>query len=214
MTNGLHSLRSGMLPRFAGDKRAGVAIMFAMSLIPLTLLTGMTVDYTRASLRQSQINAAADSAALLAVTPKMMAQSDQALITAATNAFNAEVALIPGINYSPSSLSVTVNDVGLSRTVTISYSAQSQNAFGNILGQQTINFTGTSQARHPLQVVEGQFQVLGGTGPAARLHASGPFLGILPNLPQTATAPASVSMRSIRSSILTRLCTCRALLAL
>ena len=43
---------------FAGGKRAGVAIMFALLLIPLTLLIGMTIDYSRASLRLAQLNAA------------------------------------------------------------------------------------------------------------------------------------------------------------
>jgi Flp pilus assembly protein TadG len=96
-----------MLRRFAGDKRAGVAIMFAMSLLPLTLLIGITIDYSRAAWRQAQLNAAADSAVLWAVKPALMPQADQALINAATNAFNAEVQSVGGINYDPSTLSVT-----------------------------------------------------------------------------------------------------------
>jgi Flp pilus assembly protein TadG len=145
MSKGLHGLRSG-IRRFAGGKRAGVAIIFALSLLPLTLLIGMAVDYSRASLRKVQLNAAADSAALSAVTPPMLSQSDQALSNRATSVFNAEVQNIPGITYNPATLTVSVSDSGLSRTVTVSYQAASQNAFATLLGMQTISFTGTSQA--------------------------------------------------------------------
>ena len=145
MLNGLHRLRSGMR-RFAGGEHAGVAIMFALLLIPLTLLIGMTIDYSRASWRQAQLNAAADSAVLWAVKPALMSQPDQALIDAATGAFNAEVARMSGINYSPANVSVSVNDAGLGRIVAVSYQAASQNAFGNLLGMQTISLSGSSQA--------------------------------------------------------------------
>jgi Flp pilus assembly protein TadG len=135
-----------MLRRFASDKRANVAIIFGMSLFPLTLLIGMTFDYGRAAWRQSQLNAAADSAVLWAVKPALMAQSDGAATNAATGAFNAEAQNIGGINYDPTTLSVTVQDVGMGRNVTLAYRASSQNAFGTLIGQQTIALTGTSQA--------------------------------------------------------------------
>jgi Flp pilus assembly protein TadG len=134
-----------MLRRFASDKRANVAIIFGISVIPLTLLIGMGVDYSRAAWRRTQLDAAADSAVLSALTPKMLSQSDQQLINQATSVFNAEVQNIPGINYSASTLAVAVQDVGMTRTLTLSYQAASQNAFANVLGQPTIALTGISQ---------------------------------------------------------------------
>lgn len=146
MSKGFRSLPSAILRRFAGDQRANVAIMFGMSLFPLTLLIGMTIDYSRATWRQTQMNAAADSAVLAALTPPMLSQSDQNLITRATNVFNAEVQSISGVNYVPSTLSVTIQDVGMTRTLTLSYQAASQNAFAALIGKQTLTLSGTSQA--------------------------------------------------------------------
>jgi Flp pilus assembly protein TadG len=148
MSNGLHSSQRGMLRRFAGDKRANVAIIFGISIIPLTFLIGMTIDYSRAAWRQTQLDAAADAAVLSALTPGMLKTSptDAQLINQATNVFNAQVQSIPGINYSASNLSVTVSDSGISRTLTLTYAASSQNAFASVLGQATIALTGKSQA--------------------------------------------------------------------
>ena len=59
--------------RFAGDRRANVAITFALTLVPLIYLSGMAMDYTMAAKRKAQLDAAADSAAIATVTPAMMA---------------------------------------------------------------------------------------------------------------------------------------------
>jgi Flp pilus assembly protein TadG len=146
MSNGMHVLRNKMLRRFAGDKRANVAIIFGISIIPLTLLIGMGIDYSRAAWRRTQLDAAADSAVLSALTPKMLSQSDQQLINQATSVFNAEVQNVSGINYSPATLLVAVHDIGMTRTLTLTYQSASQNAFAGILGLQTIALNGTSQA--------------------------------------------------------------------
>jgi hypothetical protein len=93
-----------------------------------------------------QLNAAADAAALAAVTPTMMAQSDAAAQTAATNMFLAQIASIKGLNFSPSNLTVTIQDAGLARNVTVSYTASSQNGFSGLIGNNATNFGGSSTA--------------------------------------------------------------------
>ena len=61
------------LRRFTGDRKGNVAIIFALSLMPITLLTGMGIDYTSATTKKAMLDAAADAAALAAVTPTLMA---------------------------------------------------------------------------------------------------------------------------------------------
>ena len=63
---------------FIKDNRANVAMIFAVAAAPTTFITGMGVDYTLAVDRQVQLNAAADAAALSAITPSMMAQPNTA----------------------------------------------------------------------------------------------------------------------------------------
>jgi Flp pilus assembly protein TadG len=119
--------------------------MFAAVAIPMIYLTGMGVDYTLAAQRETKLNALADAAALVAITPSMMAQSDAEAITAAQNMFNAQAALMSGVNYNPSNLSVTVADNGPQRTVKVSYQATSQNLFPGITAQP-IAISGSSQS--------------------------------------------------------------------
>ena len=64
---------AGLYRRFAKSERANVAVIFSLALVPMVYLTGMGVDYTLAVDREAQLNAAADAAALSAVTPTMMA---------------------------------------------------------------------------------------------------------------------------------------------
>jgi Flp pilus assembly protein TadG len=130
--------------KFLRSTKGNVAIMFGLSLVPLTFLTGMGIDYTDAALRESQLNAIADAAALAAVTPAMMTQQDSASTTAAQNTFNSQASTIPGVN-NPT-VSVSISNSITTRTVTVSYTATSTNYFPNILGQSTIALSGTAQA--------------------------------------------------------------------
>jgi len=132
--------------RFARERWGNMTITFALSLIPMAFLMGMTMDYTTAQQRKEQLDAAADAAALAAVTPAMMAQPDANAITTAQNVFNAKATGIPGVNYNSSNLSVTATDNGLNRTVTVSYIASSQNAFAGILNKSAWPLSGSSQS--------------------------------------------------------------------
>ena len=119
--------------KFVQDRRANVAMMFGLMVVPMIFIVGMGIDYGTAARLKSKMNAAADAAVLAAVTPAMMTQSDANSSTAATNMFNALVAGLPRLIYNPASgLTVTVADVGLQRNVTVAYSAQSQNLFGGV----------------------------------------------------------------------------------
>src|ERR1700730_16266910 len=82
--------------RLVDDRRGNVATIFALSLLPIMFLTGMAFDFTRAAQKQVLLNAAADAAALAAVTPAMMAQSDANAIQAAPNIFNGHAFTVDG----------------------------------------------------------------------------------------------------------------------
>ncbi len=133
------------LRRFTGDRKGNVAIIFAFSLMPIAMLTGMGIDYTVATQKKAVLDAAADAAALAAVTPAMMAQPSSASVTAATNMFNSQTANIAGLG-TAASASVTAVDNGLTRTVTVNYTAASRNSFSGVLGQQNWSLAGSSQS--------------------------------------------------------------------
>ncbi len=135
-----------LVRRFAHDRRGNIAASFALILVPAMYMIGVSLDYTRSAQRQQLLNAIADSAALAAVTPAMMAQGDAQSVQAAQTLFNAQAASVPGLLYDPANLAVKVTDAGLRRTVAVSYTAQSQTMFAMLLGQSTIALSGASQA--------------------------------------------------------------------
>src|SRR6187402_1544258 len=116
--------------RFARDRKANVAIIFALMLVPIIFLLGMALDYTLALRQREQLNAAADAAA----------------ITATAAAVFATKANLPGLAAIPTP-TVNVVDSGLARTITVSYTAQSVNNFPGVLGKQTWQVGGSATAR-------------------------------------------------------------------
>jgi Flp pilus assembly protein TadG len=138
-------LRRAVL-RFATDRKANVAIIFALTLVPIIFLLGMTLDYTLALRKREQLNAAADAAAIAAVRPAMLAQSDKSVVQATAAAVFAAKANLPGLSTVPTP-TITVTDSGLARTITVSYTAQSVNNFPGVLGKQTWDVAGSATAR-------------------------------------------------------------------
>jgi Flp pilus assembly protein TadG len=110
-------------------------MIFGLSLIPIFFLTGMAMDFTSAAQKRTRLNAAADAAALAAVTPAMMIQSNSAALTAATNMFNTMAANLTAATVNPPT--ITISNAGLVRTVTVSYTATSTNTFPNVFALLT-----------------------------------------------------------------------------
>ncbi|RZF61165.1 hypothetical protein EWE75_19375 [Sphingomonas populi] len=158
MTNGsvLRRIKDGargFARRLKADRKGGVLMITAFALIPLTFVTGFAIDYSRAMSLQTHLNAAADAAALAAVSPSIILQSNEVAATAATNMFNAQASLVTGfqgLTFRPpviTAASSTGNGaLGYLRKVTVSYTAQSINIFAGVLGVPTLTVTGTSTA--------------------------------------------------------------------
>jgi hypothetical protein len=131
---------------FGRDRRANVTMIFGLLLVPVLFAAGMGVDYATAARKKSKLNAAADSAALTAVTPSAMALSLSNAQTAAQNMFTALSSQVTGLQSGSLTSTVTVTDNGLIRTAMVTYSARSQVSFGGIIGQSSLMIGGTSTA--------------------------------------------------------------------
>ena len=140
-----------ILKRFRGDRRGSAAIMFGVAALPLLFLFGMSLDYVTAARKREKLDALADSAALAAVTPVMMGKTADQAKTVATNVFNSQAGLVSGVTFPTSTkATVTATDaiVGtvVTRTVVISYQANSPNVFATLLGRSSIAIAGSSTA--------------------------------------------------------------------
>jgi Flp pilus assembly protein TadG len=131
---------------FSHDSWANALPIFAIAAVPIIYLTGMGIDYSLAARKQAKLNALADAAALAALTPAMMNQTDTQARAAAANFFNAQAASIASLNYDPQNLQVNIADSGTTRTVTVQYTAASQNMFPGVLNLSSISLSGRSTA--------------------------------------------------------------------
>lgn len=133
-----------LIRRFVHDRRGSTAMIFGLSLIPIIFLVGMGLDFSSAAQKRVLLNAAADAAALSAVTPTAMNQTTSQAQTTATNIFNGQASLISGLTNTTPSISVTQS--GTTRTVTVSYTANSTNTFPNVFAL----LTKTSNTKWPI----------------------------------------------------------------
>ena len=120
------------LYHFVVDRKANVAVIFAITIVPIIFLLGMTLDFTQAIRKKEQLDAAADAAAIAAVRPAMLTQTDTVAQDTAYAIFMSTANSLPGLAAVPSP-TITVTDSGLSRTVSVSYNAASLNNFPKVL---------------------------------------------------------------------------------
>jgi Flp pilus assembly protein TadG len=148
--------------RFGEDQRGNVLMIVGLSLVPLTFATGMGIDYSRAMRLQTRLNAAADAAALSAVTQTMMTQANQNSCDTARQMFIAQSSGLDGLIFdanNPTQLTISLTDqdgnpisctsgstASYSRKATVTYSAKSTNAFAGILGLTTLPIRGSAQS--------------------------------------------------------------------
>jgi Flp pilus assembly protein TadG len=116
---------------FAACERGNVVMLFSLAMIPLMGLTGIAVDYSRASAIKAAMQIAADSAAL-ALSRSASTLNETALNSAAADYFNATFSR-PEIS-SPSVSAVYSTTNGSS--VTINTSAVMKTTFLGVVGIQ------------------------------------------------------------------------------
>ncbi|HVB89953.1 MAG TPA: VWA domain-containing protein [Beijerinckiaceae bacterium] len=128
---------------FVRDGRGQVAIIFALSLLPMLILIGLGVDYGRALKLQTELDGAADAAALSAVS------NSTSRFTLPTQAsiqkyFDGAAGSLPtGATYTVSSSAKTSVT---SLFVTVNYTATLPTTFGGLVGVPTITIKGTSSS--------------------------------------------------------------------
>jgi Flp pilus assembly protein TadG len=135
-----------------------VAMIFGLALIPVMGMVGAGVDYSRAANVRSRLQAAADAAAVGAIsktsagfTAAQSMTSDGSIAagnTAATNIFNADISGKTG--FTVTALNVDVERTGQQVTATITFTATVPTEFMQLFGTTTMTVTGTAAAANNL----------------------------------------------------------------
>ena len=130
------------------NRRGNVAMMYALVAPVLVFAGGAAIDYGRTAQVHTKLNAAADAAALAALTPSMLQQSTSVAHDAAVNMFTGLAdgisSLTPGATQV--TVTVTVDNTQLTRTVEVDYSTSVNTIFAQVLGKPTMTLSGVSKA--------------------------------------------------------------------
>ena len=138
------------LGRWRRDRRANVAIITALLMIPLIGMAGLAIDVGSAVAARATLDAAADSAALLATTVASnqylagAANPTTAAKTAAAARFNAQAGTIASVTLGTVTVAMTQNGAQFASTVT--YTAGYQTALASVVGVDSIALGGVSSS--------------------------------------------------------------------
>jgi Flp pilus assembly protein TadG len=134
--------------RLLRNRRGNVAMMYALVAPILVFGGGAAIDYGRAAQIHTKLNAAADAAALAALTPSMLQQSTQTAHDASVSMFNGLTEGIPGLTAHATqvTVTVTVGATSLIRNVTVSYSSSVNTIFAQVLRTNALPVSGVSEA--------------------------------------------------------------------
>ena len=129
--------------RFARDRRGNVAVIFALASIPILGFVGAAIDYSIAVRTQTKIEAALDTALLLAISK---AEITKTATTAQADAVTMFTGQLATFGVGTQSSTITVTDTTTGRTANGTASSVVPTTFMRILGFNTLTVTGTSQA--------------------------------------------------------------------
>jgi len=183
-----------LITNFGSNTRGNVAVITAVSALPMIAALGCVIDYSSATMIRTKLQAAADSAALATVsvnsslitTAKGMSGDGPVTggSTFATNFFNAELTTAPETTgYTSLTPTATVSKSGTTITGTVSFTASVPTYFMGILGHSTLAISGTSTASYKLPTyinfyllldVSGSMSFPSTTAEQARLMAVNP----------------------------------------
>jgi Putative Flp pilus-assembly TadE/G-like len=138
--------------RFRRDQSGNIAVIFALSLVPLLSGIGCAIDYTRATQLRSKLQSAVDAASVGSVakaSPAYLAAGSMvsdgpipAGVTDATKIFNGNMSGVGG--YTLNSMTAVVAKSGGTLTSTTQFSAQVPTMFLGVMGKSAMTVTGTS----------------------------------------------------------------------
>jgi hypothetical protein len=119
-------------------------LIFAILFIVLTVFVGSVVDYARATIDRTKLDAAADAATLAAVGRSALTMTATDAQAFATSAFTALSAEVPDAQVYD--LKVQVTDSGVSRKAVLNYSAWTPTVLMGLAGFQNVLIGGNASA--------------------------------------------------------------------
>ena len=152
------------------DRKGNFSLTTAFLIAPMAALAGFAVDFTNTLMIRSQIEAAADAAALGSISEKSagvssalgMAEGDvQSGQDDALKLFNGQLAGMSGFRLVSASAQITKTSNILKST--IFYTVEVPTTFTKAIGKQTITFSGQATAEYTMQTFRDFYLLLDNT---------------------------------------------------
>ncbi len=140
-------MSTSFLRRLLRDHGGNVTTLYALLAPVLVFGTGAAIDYGRAAQMRSKLNAAADAAALAALTPNMLQQTSAVAEAAAASLFQGLTNGMPGLSGTSVQVQIAAGANSLERDVTVNYSTSVSTLFAAVLGRSALPVSGTSTAK-------------------------------------------------------------------
>jgi len=151
----------GHIAGFRSNKRGNVAVITALSCLPLIAAVGCVIDYSTATMVKTKLQAAADAAAVatlsvnssVVTTAKAMTGNGTVSggATYAVNFFNANLSTAPAnVGYTALNPSATVSLSGSTVTAQVQFTASVPTFFMGVMGFSNVNIGGSSTATYKL----------------------------------------------------------------
>ncbi len=83
-----------LLSSFASDRRGNIAVIFALSLLPILSFIGAAIDYSMATRAKTKLTSALDTAVLVATAKSEITKSASTAQSDAQNAFTGQLAAL------------------------------------------------------------------------------------------------------------------------
>ena len=145
-----------VISKFRRDRRGNVAVITALSMLPLITAVGCVIDYSNASMIRTELQADADAASLATVSINSpVVNTAQAMTKNGTvsggSAFAANFfsANLPSA-YSTVTPTATVTKSGQTMTATVAFSTSVPTYFMGLIGYKNITVAGTSTSSYTM----------------------------------------------------------------
>jgi Flp pilus assembly protein TadG len=146
---------TALISRFRRDKKANIAVIFAIALIPILTALGCAVDYSLATRLKAKLQSAADGASVAAIAKNSLGYIQASTMTSdgtvsagqtdALNVFNGNMSTTTGYTFSPPP-TATVTKTGLKLTSVVQFSAVMPTTFLKAVGFPSITVSGSSSS--------------------------------------------------------------------
>jgi Flp pilus assembly protein TadG len=145
---------TALLSRFRHDRRANIAVIFAIALLPILTATGAAVDYSLATRMKAKLQSAADAASVASISAKSAGYiaattmtsngSVAAGVTDANNIFNGNMNGVTGTTNL--TVTSTVTKTGSTLASTVQFAADMPVIFMKVIGYTSLHLTGDSKS--------------------------------------------------------------------